>query len=237
MKKLLLSAVALLGFGLAAEAQTLSVADNEFVALKGESNTLTINVGSATQVRDVQFDITVPAGVTIGTPAAGESTYSVAMSDAVDVNGDNKYTVILYSASAATGACSIDFPLTIADGVTPWAQVSSSTANGKWTNVSAVEAAATSTAYTFEIGLKGDVSKDAKVNSTDVSGMLQYIADGRVPADLGAMAVVANINGDAQLNSTDVSGILQIVAATSSEVKAEVDFVEIPADVEVDWAD
>ena len=235
MKKLLLSAVVLLGFGLAAEAQTLSVDNNEFIALKGESNTLTVNVGNAASVRDVQFDIVVPAGVTIGTPTAGVSTYSVAISDAKTVADGNQYTVILYSADAATGASSIDFPLTVADGVTPWATVSSSTANGKWTNADAAEAAATSTAYTFEIGLKGDVSKDCAVDFGDISGVLAYIADATT---INAFALrVADTTGDNSIDFGDISGVLSIIAGGSSSVKAEADFVEIPADVEVDWAD
>ena len=98
-KKLLLLAVALLGMG-SAQAQTLSV-DN-FEVLKNSSNTLTVTV-TDNVVRDAQFDITVPTGVTLAAPTVPEgSKYAVEMSAATVTDAGNKYTVILYSAEAET---------------------------------------------------------------------------------------------------------------------------------------
>ncbi len=206
-KKLLLLAVSLLGMA-SAQAQTLSVENNKFEALKGTEATLAINVGSATNVRDLQFDIVIPAGVTLGTPAPAANTYKLAASDPTAVEGGNKYTVILYSETAAKGATTINFPLTIpADFAGElWANLTSSTADGKWTNDAAAEAAATSTAYTFQIGRLGDANKDKSLSVSDAIAILDIMA-GNYPDN-----IAADVNGDNTLSVSDAIGVLDLMA-------------------------
>ena len=239
MKKILLLAVALLGMAAGAEAQTLAVDGNEFVALKGKQATLAIKVNNATAVRDVMFDITLPTGITLGTVAPEDATnYKVAISDAKD---GNTYTVILYSESGKTGATTINFPLTVPAEYTGelWANLSSSTANGKWTNDAATEDEASSTPYTFQVGLLGDASKDSKVNTTDSSALFDFISANATITSLGSFSVVVNINGDNAINTTDSSALFDIIAANgSSSVKGEANFEDSNIDdTESEWAD
>lgn len=202
MKKILLLAVALLGMAAGAEAQTLAVDGNEFVALKGKQATLAIKVNDATAVRDVMFDITLPTGITLGTVAPEDATnYKVAISDAK--NG-NTYTVILYSESGKTGATTINFPLTVPAEYTGelWANLSSSTANGKWTNDAATEAEASNTPYTFQVGLLGDVDKSAAVNITDVVALASHVGGKASPEYKSEKA--ADFDQSGSVNITDV---------------------------------
>ena len=196
-----------------AQAQTLSVDGNKFEALKGKPATLAINVGSATNVRDLQFDIVIPAGVTLGTPAPAANTYKVAASDPTAVEGGNKYTVILYSESAAKGATTINFPLEVpADFAGElWVNLASSTSEGKWTNDAAAEAAATSTAYTFQIGRLGDANKDTFVDIADINTILDVMAD-VTPERYSALAANANEDNTPGADIADVNAVLDMMA-------------------------
>ena len=211
-KKLLLLAVSLLGMA-SAQAQTLGVDGSAFEVLKGKTGTLAIKVGSATNVRDVQFDITIPAGVELGTPAAGTQDYKVAISDATAVTGGNKYTVILYSETGEKGAADINFPLTVPADFSGelWANLTSSTADGKYTNDAATEAAATSTTYTFQVGLLGDANKDTFVDIADINTILDVMTD-VTPERYSALAANANEDNTPGADRADVNAVLDMMA-------------------------
>ena len=211
MKKILLLAVALLGMAAGAEAQTLAVDGNEFVALKGKQATLAIKVTKGTDdIRDVMFDITLPEGVSLnGNPTAPTGYTAVAS----DVKEGNKYTVIVYSApesgnpSTITSTGVINIPLTVPetfDDAKLWKPTItlSSTANGKVTNDAAVETSAESTAYTFEVGLLGDVDKSTAVNITDVVALASHVGGKASPEYKSEKA--ADFDQSGSVNITDV---------------------------------
>ena len=257
MKKKLLLLATLLGVTFGMEAQTLSVDNNSFVGLRGKSATLSVKVNQgSTDLRDVVFDIVIPEGVTFNPDAVTTAADGYTVACAAVTGETNKYKVILYSAptkdsgkqpSTIGAGVTIDFPLTIpanfADSklwkpsLTP-----SSTSEGSATYMASdavKEIGATSTAYTFEVGLLADVNKDGKVNSTDTSAEFDYIAAHATPASLGSFSVVVNVNGDSSINSTDISALFDIIAASGNSVKAEAGFEEKSAadDEETNWAD
>ena len=221
MKKILLLAVALLGMAAGAEAQTLAVDGNEFVALKGKQATLAIKVTKGTDdIRDVMFDITLPEGVSLnGNPTAPTGYTAVAS----DVKEGNKYTVIVYSApesgnpSTITSTGVINIPLTVPetfDDAKLWKPTItlSSTANGKVTNDAAVETSAESTAYTFEVGLLGDANKNGEVKPNDAQAVLQY-SIGTIPpvfSKVAADAYQASGEAEGTIKASDAQAVLRI---------------------------
>lgn len=216
-KKLLLLAVSLLGMA-SAQAQTLSVADNAFEVLKGGSNTLTVNIGSATDVRDVQFNIVLPTGVTLGEVGSGNENYTAAISDATAVDGGSQYTVILYSASGAKVPTTVTFPISVADSYAGnlWDDLGSSLSAAKTTDDDATEtdvAAADISEYTFEVGLLGDANKNGSVNIADVSTIISAVIGGN-PSPYSALAANANETGG--VNIADVSAVISIVTGSGS---------------------
>lgn len=248
MKKLLLLAVALMG-SVVAKADSYTVSDVSMIS--GSTGTISVSLTNAAAVRDFQVSVAIPTGFTFVSASTPLSYYTVDTDAVANTTTNATVTFIGYSTGNAGNA------VTIAAGTTEVLQIVVSTAANAWAEANDVatsagkatnDAAAASdvTAATFDLiaGIVGDVSKDSKVNSTDVSGLYNYIAASKAPSELGAYAMFSNINGDASLNSTDVSGIYNIIA-NSSSVKEEVDFVEeapVKAEVKINeseivWGD
>ena len=92
-------------------------------------------------------------------------------------------------------------------------------------------------AYTFQVGILGDVNKNGEVALADAGLIYQYMESTTTPASLGNFAVICDLNEDGSFSLADAGLIYNIIEANGSSVKEEVDFFEIPADVDVDWAD
>ena len=74
MKKLLLSLIALLGIGVYAMADEVTVNNVQIKQGKSATMQISLNITSATQYRDFQFDLSLPEGITVGTRVAGTTT-------------------------------------------------------------------------------------------------------------------------------------------------------------------
>lgn len=242
MKKLLLMAVALLGT-YAAQAQTISVED--VLAVDGKNPAIQVNIASTTgDERDAQFTFVVPTGVTIGTPAVGSATdnagsgaYAVALSDPSTVTGGTQYTAVVYSEQGEffNDGVILNIPVDVSNVSTYWNETTHALSGIHYTVDDATETTPADDAYTFQVGLLGDVDKSGSVNFSDVSAALDYVA---APSTVDSFALmIADIAADNTINFTDVSGMLDIIAANSgSSVKEEVEFVAEPIEAE-DWAD
>lgn len=241
MKKLLLMAVALLGT-YAAQAQTISVED--VLAVDGKNPAIQVNIANTTgDERDAQFTFVVPTGVTIGTPAIGSATtdaggaYAVALSDPTTVTGGTQYTAVVYSEQGEyfNDGVILNIPVDVSNVSAYWNETTHALSGIHYTVDDATETTPADDAYTFQVGLLGDVDKSSGVDFDDITGVLGYIA---APTTVDDFALsIANVTGDSAIDFDDITGILNIIAANSSSVKEEVDFFEIPADVDVDWAD
>lgn len=246
MKKLLLMAVALLGT-YAAQAQTISVED--VLAVDGKNPAIQVNIANTTgDERDAQFTFVVPTGVTIGTPAVGSATddagsgaYAVALSDPTTVTGGTQYTAVVYSEQGEffNNGVILNIPVTIpADFSDYWNETTHALSGIHYTVDDATETTPADDAYTFQVGLLGDANKDKSVDFGDARVIFGYMESETAPSSLGNFEVIVNLNGDSALDFGDARGIFTIMEQTGgSSVKEEVEFVEVPADVDVDWAD
>ena len=245
MKKLLLMAVALLGT-YAAQAQTISVED--VLAVDGKNPAIQVNIANTTgDERDAQFTFVVPTGVTIGTPAVGSATddagsgaYAVALSDPTTVTGGKQYTAVVYSEQGEffNDGVVLNIPVTIpADFSDYWNETTHALSGIHYTVDDATETTPADDAYTFQVGILGDVNKNGEVALADAGLIYQYMESTTTPASLGNFAVICDLNEDGSFSLADAGLIYNIIEANGSSVKEEVDFFEIPADVDVDWAD
>lgn len=249
MKKLLLLAVALVG-SVVAKADTYKVGDVSMVS--GSTGVINVALSNSAAVRDFQVSVAIPEGFTYVSASTPLPYYTVDTDAVANTTTNTTATFIGYSTGNAGDACTIAaadstvvLQITVSSAANAWAEAEDvATSAGKATNDAATASDVTAATFDMVAGIVGDVSKDSKVNSTDVSGLYNYIAASKAPSELGAYAMFSNINGDASLNSTDVSGIYNIIA-NSSSVKEEVDFVEeapVKAEVKINeseivWGD
>lgn len=246
MKKLLLMAVALLG-SYAAQAQTISVED--VLAVAGKNPAIQVNIANTTgDERDAQFTFVVPTGVTIGTPAIGSATenagsgaYAVALSDFTTVTGGKQYTAVVYSEQGEffNDGVVLNIPVEIpADFSDYWNETTHALSGIHYTVDDATETTPADDAYTFQVGLLGDVNKSGDVAFADAGLIFAYMEDGTTPASLGNFAIICDLNGDGSFSFADAGLVFTVMEeAGASSVKEEVEFVEVPVDVDVDWAD
>lgn len=245
MKKLLLMAVALLGT-YAAQAQTISVED--VLAVDGKNPAIQVNIANTTgDERDAQFTFVVPTGVTIGTPAVGSATdnagsgaYAVALSDPTNVTGGTQYTAVVYSEQGEffNDGVVLNIPVDVSNVSTYWNETTHALSGIHYTVDDATETTPADDAYTFQVGLLGDVNKSGDVAFADAGLIFNYMESATTPASLGNFAIICDLNGDGSFSFADAGLVFNIIeTAGANSVKEEVEFVEVPADVDVDWAD
>lgn len=251
MKKLLLMAVALLGT-YAAQAQTISVED--VLAVDGKNPAIQVNIASTSgQVRDAQFTFVVPTGVTMGTPAVGSATdnagsgaYAVALSDpttATDGSG-TQYTAVVYSEQGEffNDGVVLNIPVTIPENFSGyWNETTHALSGIHYTVDDATETTPADDAYTFQVGLLGDVDKSGAVKIADAQAIVDYvlhiIADAPNDPTNPFVAFVADIDGGGVTIADAQAAVDLFLASGGSSVKSEIDFEGEEEFETEDWAD
>ena len=204
---------------------TLAISDAE--GLIGNSTVLPISMSNTKNIKGFQFDLRLPAGVTVATDAYGDfmmpltnrahSSHSV--SARLLANGD--YRVVVSSMSAknfsGTEGAIMNVTLNVADDVKEGTyevnlfSIVLNTAD----NVSITPADVTATLTVSDIE-PGDASGDGKVNVTDVGMVIDHILD-NTPENF--IEAAADLNHDGHVNVTDVGLIIDIILSDPASAK------------------
>lgn len=200
MKRTILIIMVLATLVVTANAQSLSVANLE--AQEGEQTELVISLAQGTAMTALQFNLSLPEGVTL---ADGEATLgSAANGHTLSVqtldNGDHLF--ILYNMNLNTFKDGELLRIPVKAG-------SKGTSNGRLYTIRAATAGAVSykcEETTFNVTVSaayklGDANGDGKVSVTDVGMMISYILQTN-PAGFNKDA--ADMNGDGKVSVTDV---------------------------------
>lgn len=200
MKRTILIIMVLATSVVTANAQSLSVANLE--AQEGEQTELVISLAQGTAMTALQFNLSLPEGVTL---ADGEATLgSAANGHTLSVqtldNGDHLF--ILYNMNLNTFKDGELLRIPVKVG-------SKGTSNGRLYTIRTATADAVSHTCeeaTFNVTVSaaytlGDVNGDGKVSVTDVGMMISYILQTN-PAGFNKDA--ADMNGDGKVSVTDV---------------------------------
>jgi len=197
MKRTILIIMVLATLVVTANAQSLSVANLE--AQEGEQTELVISLAQGTAMTALQFNLSLPEGVTL---ADGEATLgSAANGHTLSVqtldNGDHLF--ILYNMNLNTFKDGELLRIPVKAG-------SKGTSNGRLYTIRTATAGAVShtcadVSFTVKNYELGDVNGDGKVSVTDVGMMISYILQTN-PAGFNKDA--ADMNGDGKVSVTDV---------------------------------
>ena len=244
MKKFLLSMLTLLG-ATSVWAQSVTVPDTRVAQQR--TNVLQVTLSSASDTRDLQFDLTLPTGITLadeaGTvldAAAGhviqyqaqaDGSVRFVVVDALVEEGDPTAT----SADAATygkkfsDGVLVEIPVLAAADFTGNPAVAHVTnlyiSNDAGQNVSADPAA-----FDFNIimNLLGDVNEDGVVDIQDIVFVIRKVQkESPAPFNMGA----ADIDNEGNIDVQDVVGIVDIIQDTTPSSPAKA-FVEEYSDIE-----
>ena len=232
-------------------AQSFSGPDTRVVPQR--TNVLQVTLTGANANRDLQFDLTLPTGIslvenggTVMDAAAGHVIQYQAQTD-----GSIRFVVVDaivdYDDPTATSADAntygkqfsdgvlVEIPVLAAEGFDATAEAP---AKANVTNLYISKEDGTefsSTPLSFDINLimnlLGDVNEDGKVNVTDIMAVASRIKGvAQTPFNEGA----ANYNNDTAINVTDIMGIATIIKGGSTSVGAKAFVVEIPIEDTLD---
>lgn len=223
MKKGLLTMLALLSMG-SVFAQDYSGPDARVVTAR--KGVLKIQLSSTTTYRDLQFDLTLPTGISLVTESVSpESPDATNVKEgaaghviAYNAVGDNAVRFAVYdqaNGNAFTDGVLIEIPVQASDAFT---------ANdvAKVTNVVTSDNYAKSYAKNaFDINilvnLLGDVNEDGSVNVTDIMAVASRIKGvATTPFNEGA----ADWTDDTEINVTDIMGIAGYIKTNTGNAKA-----------------
>lgn len=250
MKKFLLSMLTLLG-ATSVWAQSFSGPDTRVVPQR--TNVLQVTLTGANANRDLQFDLTLPEGIslvenagTVMDAAAGhviqyqtqtDGSIRFVVVDALVEEGDPNATSAdanTYGKQFSNGVL-VEIPVLAAEG---FDATEETPAKANVTNLYISKEDGTEfskTPLSFDINLimnlLGDVNEDGKVNVTDIMAVASRIkGTPTTPFNEGA----ANYNNDAAINVTDIMGIATIIKGGSAIVGAKAFVVEIPIEDTLD---
>ena len=224
MKKGLLTMLALLSMG-SVFAQDYSGPDARVVTAR--KGVLKVELSSTTSYRDLQFDLTLPAGISLVTESVSPETpdatnvKEAAAGHVIAYNpvGDNAVRFAVYdqtNGNAFNKGVLIEIPVVASDEF-------KANAVATVTNVVTSDAEAKSYAKnSFDINIKlnylGDVNEDDNVNVTDVLIAADYVLSNedltKVPELLNLGAACID-EGD-KVNVTDILGIAEIALTFGS---------------------
>ncbi len=208
---------------------------------KGRQITLPVNMNNTESIKGIQFEMTLPAGVSVATDADDVMMFTLTSrahsSHAVSAtrlsNGD--YRVVVSSLSARTFSGTegdiMNITLNVADNVQEGeyeVKVHSIVLNTA-ENVSVEPADATATLTVKDIA-PGDVNGDVKINVTDVGMVIDDILE-NTPANF--VKAAADLNGDGKVNVTDVGLIIDIILSDDEPAGAR----KLEKEVDVDTLD
>lgn len=240
MKKSLLTMLALLSMG-SVFAQDFSGPDARVVTSR--KGVLKVQLSSTNAYRDLQFDLTLPTGITLVTESVSPET-----PDATNVKEGATGHVIAYNPVGTEGNV-VRFAVYDQTNGTPFTEgvlieipvqaTDAFTANAvaNVTNVVTSDAVAVSYAKNpFDINilvnLLGDVNEDNKVNVTDVLTTADYIlTEGTTPEFKNKGA--GDIDNSTIINVTDILGIADIILNETPSAGAK----KLEEDVENSFVD
>ena len=227
MKKGLLTMLALLSIGSSAFAQTEPIegkinvpyvvraneskTGNQVIVFEKEkTGTIQIELKNSEGYRDLQFDLTLPDGVSLATGENEEILAKSAISTHVMGYGPNTNRFVLYSESGAPMPETIllKIPVKVAsvnslEGVT-------ATLSGIFTSDDdAKSISLAQTTFPFRVMLLGDVNDNNVVNLTDAVNIL-YASPQFNSRPSFFVEEVADVNGDTKLSLPDAVGALYI---------------------------
>ena len=200
---------------------------NNIEACKGGTIVLPVNMSNTESIKGVQFDLTLPNGVTVATDAYDELAVSLTSrahsSHSVSArqlsNGD--YRIVVTSMGAKTFSDTegniMNITLNVAENVEMGDYVIkvSSIALNTADNVTISPADVTAT-LTVTNTKPGDVNGDGSVNVTDVGMVIDDILE-NTPANFSKAA--ADVNGDKVVNVTDAGLIIDIILSDGASAK------------------
>ena len=218
---------------------TLSLTDVQ--VLCGRQIILPVNMSNTESIKGVQFDLTLPNGVTVATDAYDELAVSLTSrahsSHSVSArqlsNGD--YRIVVTSMGAKTFSDTegniMNITLNVAENVEMGDYVIkvSSIALNTADNVTISPADVTAT-LTVTNTKPGDVNGDGSVNVTDVGMVIDHILE-NTPANF--VKAAADVNGDGEVNVTDVGLVIDIILSDDEPAGAR----KLEEEVDVDTLD
>lgn len=244
MKKGLLTMLALLSMGSSAFAQgTVNVPTvkrtagevKEVSVVANRQGKVKIELQNNANYRDLQFDLTLPAGVTVTTAGGvvqdAAEKYTVAF-NTVDA-ANNKVRFVVYNngqdqeeLEKFTDGIIVEIPVAVAEtfsGTQPASLTKVLTSDDEARTSIAIADAN----FNVRAMLLGDVNDDNKVNLTDATNILYATAQFNARPSL-FVEEVSDVNGDGAAVPTlaDATGALYIFWANSSTGSAKEAFVE-----------
>ena len=204
---------------------TLAISDAE--VCKGGTIVLPVNMSNIESIKGIQFDLTLPNGVTVATDAYDELAVSLTSrahsSHSVSArqlsNGD--YRIVVTSMGAKTFSDTegniMNITLNVAGNVEmgEYDIKVSSIALNTADNVTISPADVTAT-LTVTNAKPGDVNGDGSINVTDVGMVIDDILE-NTPANFSKAA--ADVNGDKVVNVTDAGLIIDIILSDGAFAK------------------
>ena len=189
----------------------------------GEESELSLNLSNSGEVDGLQFDFTLPAGVTIATDEEGEFYVNITnrssklFADCVDI-GENTFRVILFSTKRAIIASGegavVKVGLSCAETATPcenvitFTNVSLSCVNEE-TSVSVKMPEFTAPLSIVEVSrILGDADGDFEINIADVMFIVNHILNRYNSKFIFANA---DIDGNGEINVADAMNVVNII--------------------------
>ena len=229
MKKGLLTMLALLSMGSSAFAQTVNVPTvvrkagevKEVSVVASRQGKVKIELLNSAQYRDLQFDLTLPAGVTVTTDGGVVQDAAASHTVAFNAVSDQVVRFVVYNdgqdnnvAEKFTDGIIVEIPVTVADTYTGSNPGSLSTV---FTSNDAAESIAIADAeFTVRACLLGDVDDSGEVDLTDASiRVYKYV--GTTPSVF--VDEVAYVNNDEVIDLTDASSVVYLYFGNPSSAK------------------
>lgn len=193
-------------------AQNLTVQDIEAEA--GKQATLAVSLSGASAMTALQFNLTLPEGVTI---ADGDMPFGSAVADHTLhvqplVNGDRMFVVYSMSLDTFTDGELLQIPVTIGNDATTG---EGSLSIVRMSTTEAVSQTCDNVAFTVTVTssvMSGDINGDGKVDVSDYIGIANHIL-GATSENFNEDA--ADVNGDGVIDVSDYIGIANIILSSN----------------------
>jgi hypothetical protein len=238
MKKGLLTMLALLSIG-SVFAQDYSVPDARVVTSR--QGVLKVQLSSTTPYRDLQFDLTLPTGISLVTesvsPDSPDATNvkEAATGHVIAYNpvGDNAVRFAVYdqaNGNTFSDGVLIEIPVQASDAFT--ADAVANVTNLVTSDAEAKSYAKDSFNFNIKLNLLGDVDENDRVEVTDILLTADYILNEFVAPNNFKNIGAANVENNNIINVTDILGIADIILSGSGSSSAkemkkeEVSFVD-----------
>ena len=190
-------------------------------ALPGTKVLLPIELSNKEEVKLCQFDLQLPAGVTVATKSNGKldaklteraETHSISSQQLS--NGNYRFIISSMDNDSFTGnsgtlvEITLDIPATMEAGEYTIKLLNAELSVPNGTDLDVVKPADTESKLTVKAYTPGDVNNDGSVSVTDVGCAINYILE-QVPSVF--IFEAADMNGDKSVSVTDVGMIINLI--------------------------